>query len=151
MQMSISFRCVDFLAVWKKFWNSNYLFEVELLQHFLQLRKLSRAARKVFAGRMLCRPGLHELDRQLQPSRWGCHSWELQDQPFTFCRRFGTASIFSTVSSACTRSFFKLRATEPEWKLTLNIPRYYDSLQTQGSVCCKWVAIHWRRWRSSST
>ena len=34
----------------------------------LQLRKLSRAARKAFAGRVLCRPGLHELDRQLQPS-----------------------------------------------------------------------------------
>jgi len=32
------------------------------LQHFLQLRKLSRAARKAFAGRMLCRRGLHELD-----------------------------------------------------------------------------------------
>ena len=36
----------------------------------------------------------------------GCHSWELQDQPFTFCRRFGTASIISTESSACTLSFF---------------------------------------------
>jgi len=69
MQMPISFRCRDFLVVWKKFWNSNYLFEVELLQHFLQVRKLSWAARKAFAGRVLCRPGLHELDRQLQPSR----------------------------------------------------------------------------------
>jgi len=29
--------------VWKKFWNDNYLFEVELLQHFLRLRKLSGA------------------------------------------------------------------------------------------------------------
>jgi len=45
---------------------------------------------------------LHELDKQSQPSRRGCHSWELQDQPFTFCRRFGTASIFSTVCSTCT-------------------------------------------------
>ena len=41
-----------------------------------------------------------------QPSRRRCHSWELQDQPFTFCRRFGTASIFSTGSSACTGSVF---------------------------------------------
>jgi len=49
---------------------------------------------------------LHELDRQSQPSRRGCHSWELQDQPFTFCRRFGTASIFTAVSSACICSVF---------------------------------------------
>jgi len=55
---------------------------------------------------------LHELDlrlrcqhdRQSQPSRRGCHSLKLQDQPFTFCWRFGTASIFSTEYSACTRS-----------------------------------------------
>ena len=33
--------------------------------------------------------GLHELDRQSQPSRRGCHSRELQDQLLTFCRRFG--------------------------------------------------------------
>jgi len=30
-QTSISFRCGDFVVVWKKFWNNNYLFEVELL------------------------------------------------------------------------------------------------------------------------
>ena len=53
---SISFRCGDFVVVWKKIWNDNCLFEVEFLQHFLQLRKLSQAARKAFAGRMLCRP-----------------------------------------------------------------------------------------------
>jgi len=43
--------------------------------------------------------GLHELDRQSQPSRRGCHCQELQNQPFSFYRRFGTASIFSTVFS----------------------------------------------------
>ena len=32
--------------------------------------------------------------------------WEMKDQPFTLCGRFGTASIFSTESPACTRSFF---------------------------------------------
>jgi len=32
-----------FVLVWKKLRNDNCLFEVELLQHFLQLRKLSRA------------------------------------------------------------------------------------------------------------
>jgi len=40
---SISFRCGDFVVVWKKIWNDNCLFEVEFLQHFLQLRKLSQA------------------------------------------------------------------------------------------------------------
>ena len=43
--------------------NYNYLFGVELLQHFPQLRKLLRAARKAHsivlpAGHMLCRPAL---------------------------------------------------------------------------------------------
>ena len=42
-QKSISIRCGDFIVVWKKFWNDNYILEVELLQNFLQLRKLSRA------------------------------------------------------------------------------------------------------------
>jgi len=42
--------------VWKKFWNDNYLLEVELLQHFLQLKKLVRAASKALTGRILCRP-----------------------------------------------------------------------------------------------
>ena len=40
-----------------------YLFEVELLQHFLQLKKLPRAARKLF--RMLCRPAVSEF-----PDSW---------------------------------------------------------------------------------
>jgi len=31
---------------------------------------------------------VHELDRQSLTSRQWCHSWEQQDQPFTFCRRF---------------------------------------------------------------
>jgi len=61
--MSILVLCGDFVVAWKKFWN-NYLFEVKLLQHFLQLRKLSQAARKDFASLLLCRPGINELDRQ---------------------------------------------------------------------------------------
>jgi len=64
-------------------------------------------------------------DRQSQPSRWVCHSWELQDQPFAFCRRFGTASIISTVFSMHSIGF-QLRSTELEWKSTLKIPRYYS-------------------------
>ena len=43
-QMSISFWRGNFVVAWKKAWNDNYLLEVELLQHLLQLRKLSRAA-----------------------------------------------------------------------------------------------------------
>jgi len=57
--------------------------------------------------------GLNVLDRQSEPSRRGCHSRELQDQLFTFCRRFGTASIFSTVFSMYSIVFL-LRETDPE-------------------------------------
>ena len=57
-QTSISFRCRDFVVMWKKFWNNNYLFEVALLQHFLHLRKFSRAVRKAFTGHVLCTPAL---------------------------------------------------------------------------------------------
>ena len=67
-------------------------------------------------------------------------------------------------SSACTR--FLLRATEPEWKSTLKIPRHCVSLGSvclerhcvslgsvclEGSVCCKWATMHCSRWRNSST
>jgi len=61
--MSISFECGDFVVVWKKFWNDTYVFEVELLQHFLQLRKLSRASRKPFLVRLLCRAALEWAQR----------------------------------------------------------------------------------------
>jgi len=49
-QESTSFRCGDFVVARNKIGNNNYLFDVELLQHFLQLRKLARAARKSFAA-----------------------------------------------------------------------------------------------------
>jgi len=45
-----------FVVVWKKVWNDNCISEFRRLQHFLQLRKLSRAACGALAGRMLCRP-----------------------------------------------------------------------------------------------
>jgi len=38
-------------------------------------------------------PGLYDLDRQSQKHRWGCHCWELQDEPFAFCGRIGTACV----------------------------------------------------------
>ena len=49
-------------------------------------------------------PGKNHCCRQSQPSRRGC--WELQDEPFTFFRRCGIASISSTGFSACSRSVF---------------------------------------------
>jgi len=67
--MSISFRCGDFVVVWKKFWNDNYLFEVELFQHFLQLKNLLRATRKTFAGRMLCGHALEQWFLTFSSSR----------------------------------------------------------------------------------
>ena len=70
-QMSISFRCGDFVVVWKKFWKNNCLLEVEIVQHFLQLRKLSRATRNAFTDRMLCRRGRHKLHRPVDLNRGG--------------------------------------------------------------------------------
>ena len=74
--------------------------------------RLLRATQTVPGSRMrpseprLSTTGLHELHRQSQPSRRGCHSRELKDQPCSFCRRFGTPNIISTESSACTRLVF---------------------------------------------
>jgi len=56
-----------FDVVWKKLQNYNYLFEVELLQHILQLRKLSCLQEKaLWAAYMLCRPGLNEQNNNKQ-------------------------------------------------------------------------------------
>ena len=79
----------------------------------------------------------HELDRQSQPSRRGCQSPEVQEQPFTFCRLFGSASVFSTVFSMHSIGFL-LRETEPELKLALNMFRTTICLSiNQSSVCAK--------------
>jgi len=51
-QKSVLFRCRDFIVVWTKFYNENFLFEVELLQHFLQLKKALADRKKAFTGRM---------------------------------------------------------------------------------------------------
>ena len=109
-------------------------------------------ANSALGPKRLTTPGLHELNRQSQPSRGGRHICELQDQPLTFCERFGASIIFSfdasiifsfdasiiftfdasiifsTGSPACTRS----KHIEEE-----KISRYYVSPQTIGSVCCK--------------
>jgi len=43
---------------------------------------------------------------ELTVSRWECHYWKLQDQPFTFCARFGPARIVWTWPPTCTLSVF---------------------------------------------
>jgi len=115
---------------------------------FSTIEKVLAGPRKAFAGRVLCRRGLHESDRQSQPSRWGCHSWELQDQSLAFCRRFGIASIFSTEPSALDR--FSAACDRARMKISKNTEVLCLS-ETQGSVYCKWAATHCSRWRSSST
>ena len=47
--------------------------------------------------------------------------------------------------------FFLLHVTKWEWKLALKWPRYYVSLETQGSACCKWATIPCSMWKSSNT
>ena len=122
------------------------------IRHFIE--RMLRATQRVSGSRMrpseprLRTTGLHELDRNSQPRRRGCHSRELQDQPLTFCRCFGTASIFSTVFSMHNIGFLLLE-TGSEWKLELKIPRYYSmSLNKPKAV---YPAIHCSRWRRSST
>jgi len=95
-----------------------------------------RAAQRVPGSRMrpseprLRTTGLHQSDRHSQPSRRGCHSRELLDQPFTFCIRFGTASISSTVFMHSIGVV--LRETELKWK---SVPKKRGTtLQTHESV-----------------
>jgi len=57
------FRCT---VIWKKILVWQLIIpEAGLLQHFLQLRKLSQATRKALAGRMLCRPAVYSYFREL--------------------------------------------------------------------------------------
>ena len=51
-------------------------------------------ANSALGSKRLVTPGLHELNRQSQPSRGGRHICELQDQPLAFCERFGASIIF---------------------------------------------------------
>ena len=67
----------------------------------------------------------------------GCHSWELQDQPVAFCRRFGTVSIFPTGSSrfsaACDRAGMKIN-TENTKVLCLPTNPMQCMLQVSGNT-----------------
>ena len=92
--------------------------------------------------------GLHKLDRQSQPSRRGYHSRELQDQTFTFCRRFGTAGIFSSLHHALDR--FSVACDRAGMRISTKIPRCYVSPQTLGSICGKCAEIYCSRWRSNA-
>ena len=69
--------------------------------------------------------GLHQLDKQSLPSRFtvGFHSRELQDQAFSFCRRFGTVCLhllnslqhtLDRFSAACDRAWMKINAKNTE-------------------------------------
>ena len=83
-------------------------------------------------------PGLYEADRQSQTRRRGCHCWELQDEPFAFCRRICTACVDlrNRVFSAHLIGFLQ-RATKQERKSALKRLRYCVSINAQGSVFCK--------------
>ena len=62
--------------------------------------------------------GTCDLDRQSEPSRRGCHLWELKNLSFAFCGRFDTVS---------NRAFkmhliaLQLRASKPE-RMPLKTP-----------------------------
>ena len=65
-------------------------------------------------------PGLYGSDdRQSQTRRYGCHFWELQDEPFAFRGRIGTAcmELLNRAFSAHLIGFL-LRTTEQERKYT---------------------------------
>ena len=87
-----------------------------------------------------------------QPNRRVCHYWNLQEQSFTFCGWFVTASIFSKMafnmnligSAACDQAWLKISTEKIE------VIIQYVSLETQVSARCKWTAIHCNRWSSST-
>jgi len=57
---------------------------------------------------------LYDLDRHSQPSRQGCHSWKLQDQPFAFLQTIWYCLHFPIRLFNMHSIGFLLRATKPE-------------------------------------
>jgi len=104
-----------------------------------------------FSSKNLDSPGRYELDRQSQTHRRGCQWWELQDEPFAFCGRIGTACVdlLNRVFSTHLIGFL-LRATKQERNSILKRLTYCASQDTPGSAFCKWAEIHCSRWRRSS-
>ena len=62
-----------------------------------------------------------------------------------------TACILRTGSSTCIWSVFSCMKLSKEILYQKHWLRHYDFLETQGSPCCKWAAMHCSRLRSSST
>jgi len=54
----------------------------------------------------------------------------------------GLQHAFDRFSDVCDR---------PGMKVSIKLPKYYVSLQIQGSLCYQWAAVPCNRWRSSST
>ena len=86
-----------------------------------------------------------------QTRRRGCHCRELQDEPFAFCGRIGTACVdlFNRVFSTHLIGF-PLRATKQERNSALKRLRCCVSQDAQGSVLYKCAEMHCCRWRRSS-
>jgi len=59
-------------------------------------------------------PGQYDLYRELQTRRRWCHSWELQDEPFAFDGRTGTACVDLNMVFSTHIFSFLLRATKKE-------------------------------------
>ena len=76
--------------------------------------------------------GLYELDRQSQTRRRGCHCWELQGEPLSFCRRIGTACVGLLYRVFSTHLIgFLMRATKQEQKSALKKLRCCVSQDTK--------------------
>ena len=96
---------------------------------------------------------VHHWARQSH-MRQGCHCWELQDEPFVFCRQISTACVdLQNRVFSVHLIVFLLRVTKKERKSTLKhwgIMSCQGSVSwadAQGSVSCKWAQIHCSRWR----
>jgi len=78
---------------------------------------------------------LRELNRQSQPSRRGCRSWELQINRSIFADDLvHTASL---QQGLLTLDQFFAVCHRAEMKISAKILGYDVSLETQGGVCCE--------------
>ena len=83
-------------------------------------------------------PDLHELDRQSQLSWGGCHICELQDQPLIFADDLVLlASSQHDLQHALDQ--FSAACNQARMKISTKNTKVLFSLQTKGSVCCKWA------------
>jgi len=102
---------------------------------------------KKFGEPWSIRIGKRVTDASTRMSRW-----ELQDEPFAFCGRIGTAWVYLLNRVFSTHLIdFLLRATMQERKSALKKLRCCVCQDAQSSVFCTWAKIHCSRWRHSST